>query len=65
MQGDLVITIRTFKKRLSQLEEITFDLIGFIADIRIYFVKIILRMREPGDRPGPQYCPDLNLISEL
>ena len=48
MQGDLVITIRTFKKRLSQLEEITFDLIGFIADIRIYFVKIILRARRPA-----------------
>ena len=64
MQGDLVITIKTFTKRLSQLE-ITFDLIGFIADIRIYFVKMILRMTEPGDRPGPEYCPDLNLISEL
>ena len=57
MQGDLVITIKTFKKRLSQLE-ITFDLIGFIADIRFYLVKIILRS-------GPAYCPGLNLISEL
>ena len=52
MQGDLVITMKTFTKRLSQLE-ITVDLIGFIADIRIYFVKMILRMTEPGDRPGP------------
>ena len=65
MQGDLVITIKTFTKRLSQLEDITFDLIGFIDDIRIYLVKTILRMTEPGDRPGPAYCPDLNLISEL